>query len=363
MIVPFVDLKAQYASIKSEIDAAVERVLTNASFIGGKDVTDFEVAFANFQKSSYCISCGNGSDAIEIALEALGIGAGDEVIVPSYTWMSTASSVSRMGATPIFVDVHPEYYTMDASRIEEKISISTKAIIPVHFYGLPADMHSIRAIADSYGLKIIEDCAQAHGAEINGQRVGTFGDLAIFSFFPSKNLGAFGDGGCIITQSNEHADRCRQIARLGQEGKHNHVSIGRNSRLDTLHAAVLNVKLAHLEEWTESRRENARYYLDLLADSEITLPTEPEGYRHVYHVFMIQVNQRDGLRSELLKLGIQTQLHYPLPLTATPVFFSKEDFPVSNSMSSRMISLPMFAELDKGQMEFVAESILNLIKK
>lgn len=363
MVVPFVDLGAQYLSIKAEIDAAVERVLANSSFIGGDEVAEFEQAFAAYQQSGYCISCANGTDAIEISLEALGIGAGDEVIVPSYTWFSTASAVSRMGATPVFVDVDPDYYTIDVSLIEEKITRSTKAIIPVHFYGLPANMFDIMAIAKSHGLKVIEDCAQAHGAEINEQRVGTFGDLAIFSFFPSKNLGAYGDGGCIVTQSEDAADKCRQIARLGQSGKHNHISIGRNSRLDSLQAAILNVKLSHLDSWTESRRNNAVYYRDLLADVDIILPSEPEHFKHVYHVFMIQVNDRDNLVSDLNKSGIQTQLHYPLPLTSTPVYHSKDDYPVSNAMASMMISLPMFAELKKDQIEFVAESIRSYIRR
>jgi len=363
MTVPFVDLNAQYVSIKSEIDTAIERILNNTSFIGGEEVTVFEKAFAEYQNSKHCISCANGTDAIEIALEALEIGVGDEVIVPSYTWISTASAVSRAGATPVFVDVDPDYYTIDCSLIEQKLNASTKAIIPVHFYGLPANMHQIMALAKSHDLKVIEDCAQAHGAEIDGQRVGTYGDLATFSFYPGKNLGAYGDGGCIIAQNDQLADECRTIARLGQKGKHNHVAVGRNSRLDTLQAAVLNVKLKHLNTWTQARRANASYYCGLLENTGLVLPKEPEGFKHVYHVYMVQVEHRDALATDLKKCGVQTQLHYPLPLTSTPVYYSDEAYPVSEEMALKMISLPMFAELRKEQIEYVVESILSSIQK
>ena len=216
MKVPFVDLKLQYQSIKAEIDAAIAEVLQNTSFIGGDKVTLFEEAFAQFVKTDFCVSCANGTDALEIALEAMGLGAGDEVIVPAYTWVSSASAVVRVGATPILVDVHPDYYTLDPERVKSAISPRTKAIMPVHFYGLPADMPAIMQLAETHGLLVIEDCAQAHGATIQDQQVGTFGDMATYSFYPGKNLGAYGDGGAMVTNNPEFAERARIIARLGQ---------------------------------------------------------------------------------------------------------------------------------------------------
>ncbi len=363
MNVPFVDLKAQYTSIKIEIDEAISRILSNTSFIGGEEVLTFESAFAKYQQSSHCISCANGTDAIEIGLEALGVGIGDEVIVPSYTWISTASAVTRVGATPVFVDVDPTYYTLDPTKITEKINSKTKAVIPVHFYGLPANMPEIISISKSHGLFVLEDCAQAHGAEIEGKKVGTFGDIATFSFYPGKNLGAYGDGGCIVTQSEKLAVKCRLIARLGQEGKHNHLENGRNSRLDTLQAAVLNVKLRHLNTWTKARRLHADSYRSLLRGLPIVLPKEPHGYKHVYHVFMIQSEIRDKLKSGLLDLGIQTQLHYRLPLTSLPMYSENGIYPVSDSMAKGILSLPMYPELSNSQIEYVVESIEKILGK
>jgi len=361
MNVPFVDLKAQYTSIKTEIDEAISRILSNASFIGGDEVLAFESAFAKYQESLYCISCANGTDAIEIGLEALGVGAGDEVIVPSYTWISTASAVTRVGATPVFVDVDPTYYTLDPTKISEKISGKTRAIIPVHFYGLPANMQEILSISKSHGLFVLEDCAQAHGAEIDGQKVGTFGDIATFSFYPGKNLGAYGDGGCIISQNEQLAEKCRLIARLGQKGKHNHLENGRNSRLDTLQAAILNVKLKYLDQWTASRRQIAGKYMQNLSDTNLVLPSEPSGFKHVFHVFMVQSEIREHLKSELSGLGIQTQLHYPAPLTSLPMYSTTETYPVSELMSARLLSLPIYPELSDAQLSYITDSIKKIL--
>lgn len=362
MNIPFVDLKAQYSAIKGEIDEAISDVLENALFVGGQNLDSFESNFATYMGAAHCIGCANGTDAIEIALEALEIGPGDEVLVPAYTWISTASAVSRVGAKPVFVDVHPEYYTIDVAQIESKITDKTKAIIPVHFYGLAADMKSILAIAKKHNLKVIEDCAQAHNATIDGKKVGSFGDMGTFSFYPGKNLGAYGDGGGVITNSKELVEKGRIIARLGQQGKHNHKIAGRNSRLDSMQAAILNVKLNHLADWTAKRQLIASWYLDGLQDLPIKLPKTPNGYEHVYHLFVIQLDRRDELKEYLDSKGINTQIHYPKPLNQIGVFVDQGPFPVSDGMAGKLLSLPMYAELNKVQVEYVALAIRNFYK-
>ena len=362
MHVPFVDLKAQYLSIKEEIDNSIARVLENTSFIGGGIVDQFENSFAQYIGVNQCISCANGTDAIEIALEALGIGEDDEVLMPAYTWVSTASAVSRVGAKPVFVDVHPDFYTMDAAKIEEKITSKTRAILPVHFYGLPADMPGILSIAKKHSLLVIEDCAQAHGATINGQKVGTLGDMATFSFYPGKNLGAYGDGGAIVTNNEELASKSRIIARLGQKGKHNHVAIGRNSRLDTLQAAILQVKLQYLDTWTKARQQVVMWYNEALKEVPVKLPSVPEGFSHVYHLYVIQSDNRNKLQGHLKENGIDTQIHYPKPLNQLGIFEHQGSFPVSDVMSGKLLSLPMYAELTKEQVEYVVNSIREFTK-
>jgi dTDP-4-amino-4,6-dideoxygalactose transaminase len=354
MNIPFVDLKTQYQSIKPEIDAAISNVLENAAFIAGENLASFEANFATHMGVSHCIGCANGTDAIEIALEALGIGEGDEVLVPAYTWVSTASAVSRVGANPIFVDIHPDYYTIDVDNIEPKLTSRTKAIITVHYYGLPADMDSIIKIAKVHNLKVIEDCAQAHNATINGQKVGSFGDIATYSFYPGKNLGAYGDGGAIITNSKDLNQKARMIARLGQQGKHNHVITGRNSRLDGIQAGILNVKLTHLQDWTAKRQLIASWYFELLKELPIKLPMKPEGFGHVYHLFVIQSDDRNKLKEFLEQNGISTQIHYPKPLHQVGIFTDQGAFPVAEAMSEKLLSLPMYAELNKVQVEYVA---------
>ncbi len=357
MNIPFVDLQIQYQSIKKEIDEAIAELLNKAVFVNGVPLESFEVNFAKYMSVAHCIGCGNGTDAIEIALEALEIGKGDEVLVPAYTWVSTASAVSRVGAKPIFVDVHPAFYTIDTAKIEAKITPRTKAIIPVHFYGLPADMDSILKIAATHSLKIIEDCAQAHNATINGQKVGSFGDMATYSFYPGKNLGAYGDGGAVVTNSKKLDEKARIIARLGQQGKHNHIKVGRNSRLDTMQAAILNVKLNHLTEWTKKRQLVAEWYLDLLQELPIQLPSKPDAFAHVYHLFVIQTNRRDELNIFLESKGIQTQIHYPTPLHQVGIFDAQGTFAVAEAMSGKILSLPMYAELNKVQVEYVVKAV------
>lgn len=357
MEIVFVDLKAQYKSIKNKIDEAVAEVINNTSFVGGGKVKEFEAKFAEFIGVDHTVGCANGTDAIEIALEALGIGKGDEVLVPAYTWVSTASAVSRVGAEPVFVDVHEDYYTIDIKLIEKSITAKTKAIIPVHFYGLPADMIAINKIAKKHNLYVIEDCAQAHGAMIGKQAVGTFGDIATFSFYPGKNLGAYGDGGAILTNDEALANKCRIISGLGQDGKHNHVIAGRNSRLDTLQAAILSVKLPLLEEWTAKRRWVARQYNMKLNNISVKVQRIPNDFKHVYHLYVIQVDQRDELKTFLEDNGVQTQIHYPKPLNQFDLFKDQSAKKVSDAMADRLLSLPMYAEMTLAQIDYIVKLI------
>lgn len=364
MEVPFVDLKSQYHAIKPEIDAAIENILTNTSFIGGPIVKQFEVDFANYIDVSHVIGVANGTDAIEIALKALEIGQGDEVIIPAMSWISTAEAVSFVGAKPVFADVLNDQHTMDISKIEEKINARTKAIMPVHFYGCPADINGVLAIAEKHNLRIIEDTAQAHGAQVHGQTVGTFGDISTFSFYPGKNLGAYGDAGAICTNDEELAYKCRLIANHGQASKHDHVIEGRNSRLDTLHAAILSVKLEYIEGWTEKRIAHAKYYNKLLADSNLQTPVIPKNSRHVFHVYAVLVEKRDEIKQQLAERGIATQIHYPRSLPELTPYAGKlnsEDYPNAKRLGQCELSLPMYPELTREQIEFVVENLKQLV--
>jgi len=365
MPIPFVDLKAQYKIIKPEIDAAIKNVISDCAFVGtssNKYVQVFEKAFAKFSGLKHVVACANGTDAIEIALKAMGIGVGDEVIVPALTWISTAEAVSTVGAKPIFVDID-EFYAIDASKIEEKISKKTKAIIAVHLYGQPADMISITKIAKRHHLKIIEDCAQAHGAELNGKKVGTFGDVATFSFFPGKNLGAYGDAGAIATNDAKLADMCRKISQHGQlDKKHFHYIEGRNSRMDGIQAAVLSVKLKYLNNWTKARIKHADLYRKLLKNVE--LPILRPGAKYVYHLFVVQSDVRDALQTKLKEAGVETAVQYPNALPFLDCYkdcgYKPADFPVAYEVTQKILSLPIFAELTKKQIEFVASEIKKI---
>ena len=360
MPIPFVDLVKQYDLIKEEIDVAIQNVIHDAQFIGGPHVEQFEHQFAVFNGVQFCTSCANGTDALEIALESLGVGIGDEVIVPAYTWISTANCVARVGAKPVFVDLDPKTYTLDPSKIEDSISSKTKAIIPVHFYGLPANMLEIMPLAERHNLYIIEDCAQAHGATINDKKVGTFGHFGAFSFYPGKNLGAYGDGGALITNDSALAETAKIIAKQGQQGKHNHLRIGRNSRLDGLQAAILNVKLKYLNDWIAGRRAVASCYEQRLKRLPIITQSVPKGFEHVYHLFVIQTDQRDELRAYLSKHEISTVIHYPKPLNQLDIF-DRIACPVSDRMSDRILSLPMYPELKKDQVDFICDRIEDFV--
>lgn len=363
--IPFVDLKAQYQSIKTEIDEAIQEVISNTAFISGKYAKQFEQDFAAYSGLNEVVACANGTDSLEILLKAMDIGPGDEVIVPALTWISTAESVSSVGAKPVFVDVD-EYYLIDPKLIEEKISSKTKAIIPVHFYGQPADMPKIQEIAKRHKLRLIEDCAQAHGSSIHGTQIGSFSDAASFSFYPGKNLGAFGDAGAMAGNDLDLLRTARMIANHGQEGKHNHIMEGRNSRMDGLHGAVLSVKLKHIENWTKSRIKHADYYREVLKNTPVVLPKVMNGHRHVYHLFVIQTDRRDELKEYLGQKNIDSILHYPKALPFVTCYqnegFKPEDFPVSYKATKRILSLPMYAELTTDQMDYIARCICEFFE-
>ena len=365
MKVPFVDLRAQYKSIAGDIDEAIAGVIGNTAFIGGKYVSQFEEAFASFCTTRYCIGVGNGTDALYIALRALGIGRGDEVITVANSFIATAEAITMTGARVVFVDCYPQTYNMDAKKVVHAITPRTKAIVPVHLYGQPADMLSLKKIADNHRLFIIEDAAQAHGAEINGQRVGTFGHAGCFSFYPGKNLGAYGDAGAIVTNREEVATKCRMIANHGRINKYDHDFEGINSRLDGLQAAILNVKLKCLDQWTEKRRGAAARYRDLLKNTPAVTPVEAPGMRHVYHLFVIRLSNRDAVMAELKEQGIDTGIHYPIALPDLRAYrylkYRPEDFPVATQYSKEILSLPMFPELDDDQIEYVCCHLKNIM--
>lgn len=355
-MIPFVDLLAQYQSIKNEIDKAISDCIADTNFIKGKAVLRFENDFAEYLGINYCIGCGNGTDALEIILKALNIGPGDEVLVPALTWISTAEAVTNIGAEPVFVDINPDTYTIDYKKIEEKVTKKTKAIIPVHLYGCPADMTEIGSIAVKHGIYVVEDCAQAHGAEYNGKKVGTFGIASAFSFFPSKNLGAFGDGGAIVTNNKEISDLVRKISNHGQlNEKHKHFMIGRNSRLDSIQASILSVKLKYLDKWNNQRQKVAAFYFQQLANkSEFILPSQDQNKKHVYHLFVIRCKNRATLNELLDEKSISWGIHYPNALPFTDAYNYKkhkpEDFINASSIIPDIISIPIYPELTEEQL-------------
>lgn len=359
MQVPFIDLRVSHTSIKKQLEEAMTEVIDKAHFIGGEPVDQFEKKFASFMEINKCVSCGNGTDALEIALKALGISAGDEVLVPAYTWVATAGAVIRAGAKPVFVDVDPETYCIDPEKVTSHINKNTKAIIPVHLYGHPAAMVELLEIAKKYQLKVLEDCAQAHNASIDGKKVGTFGDIATFSFFPTKNLGAMGDGGAIITNNHDLARQCFLIRNQGQEKKNVHITHGRNSRLDTLQAAILNVKLQHLEEWTQKREEVASWYDKYLNGANVVKPHVKNGVRHVFHLYVILAEKRDALKSYLEEQGVSTLIHYPKPLTSLTIYppQDQKNYNIVNDLSEKILSLPMYPGLKEEQVQYICRQI------
>jgi len=363
MQIQLVDLNAQYQTIKEEIDAAIAEVVAKSSFIGGPFVKKFESSFAQFCDAEHCIGVGNGTDAIFIALKAMDIGQGDEVITVANTFIATAEAISQTGARVVFVDINPKTYNINVAKIEEKVNPRTKAIVVVHLYGQPADMDPILDIARRYHLKVIEDSAQAHGAVYKGSMIGSIGDVACFSFYPGKNLGAYGDAGAIVTNDEEVAVRARMFANHGRIDKYDHEQEGVNSRLDGLQAAILNVKLKHLPEWTEKRRRNAFLYDRYLRNIDLILPVEMNGVKSVYHLYVVRVRNgiREKLQWHLKSKGVSTGIHYPIALPKLKAYsylnHSPEDFPEAERASGEIISLPMYPELQESQIEYIAESI------
>ena len=365
MEISLVDLKAQYLSIKDEIDKAIQNVINDTSFISGKYVQKFEEEYSELYDVKHVVSCGNGTDAIYITLKALGIGIGDEVITVSNTWISTSETITQSGAKVVFVDIDPDNYTIDSTKIEEKITDNTKAIIPVHLYGHPANMTKIMEIAKKYKLNVIEDCAQAHFAEWRGQKVGTIGIAGTFSFFPGKNLGAFGDAGCIITNDDILAEKARMFANHGALKKHFHELEGINSRLDGVQAAILSVKLQYIHDWTELRIQNAkRYNESLFGTTNIVLPSKHQNAKHVFHLYVIRVQNRSQMQLHLKENGISTGIHYPTALPFMKAYdyldHIPEDFPVAHQYMDKILSIPMFPELNKENIDYISKIIKTI---
>ncbi len=361
MKIQLVDLKAQYDTIKPEIDAAIAQVIAKTAFIGGPFAQEFEKAFAACCGVKHCIGVGNGTDAIFIALKSLGVGAGDEVITVANSFIATSEAITMAGARVVFVDIQPETYNMDVSQIEAKITARTKAIIPVHLYGQPADMDPLIDIARRHGLKVVEDCAQAHGAEYRGRRIGSIGDMACFSFYPGKNLGAYGDAGAVVTNDDQLALQARMFANHGRIDKYNHEREGVNSRMDGLQGAVLSVKLKHLDDWSKKRRRNASLYNAALKGIDVVTPREIDHVKSVYHLYVIRVKaeRRAGLQKHLQENGIATGIHYPIALPSLKAYaylnHQEDDFPEANAASQEILSLPMYPELEPTQIEYIAE--------
>lgn len=358
MNVPFVDLAAQYANIKTEIAAAIDAVLDDRTFILGPHVMEFEAHFATFCKAGHCVGVGNGTDALAIALTSLGVGPGHEVLVPANSFVATSEAVTMCGAQVVFVDVDPLGYHLDLEQARAKVTPRTKAVVPVHLYGQPADMIGIRTLANEFNLKVVQDCAQAHGATFDGRPLATFGDACCYSFFPGKNLGAYGDAGAIVTDNANLALRCRMHANHGRIGKYDHEFEGVNSRMDGLQGAILDVKLGHLDAWTEARRAAAARYDDMLKGLPgLTLPKARPGRRHVYHLYVVRHPRRDALQAHLKKCGVVTGVHYPIALPNLTAYkhlgHTNADFPIASRLAGEILSLPLYPELTLKQIEYV----------
>lgn len=357
--VPFGDLRAQYRAIKSDIDAAVLRVLDSTQFVLGDEVVAFEREFAAYCQTSDSIAVNTGTSALQVALLAAGIGPGDEVITVPFTFVASVAAIEYTGARPVLVDIDPVHYTMDPAAVEAAITPRTKAIMPVHLFGQPADMDPILDIARRRGLVVIEDAAQAHGADYNGRRCGSIGDLAGFSFYPGKNLGAYGEGGGVTTSNAELARKIRLLRSWGEEKRYEHLVRGFNFRMDGIQGAILRVKLRHLDTWTAARQSRAARYREVLAGTEAVLPAVRPGSTHVYHVFAVRLPQRDAWRAHLGEQGVQTGVHYPVPVHLQPAYadlgYGRGAFPVAESVAGEVLSLPLFPELTDAQIDRVGE--------
>ncbi len=360
-IIPFLDLKAQYLFIKNEVDEAVLGVLGSTKYALGPEVAKFEEEFAAYQGAEFGVAVNSGTSALHAALLAAGVGPGDEVITVSMTFIATAAAISYTGATPVFIDIDPTTFTMNPAKIEEKITARTKAILPVHLYGQAADMTPIMEIAQRHGLIVIEDAAQAHGAEYQGKRVGSIGHMGTFSFYPGKNLGAYGEGGIVTTNNVDYANKMRLLRDWGQEKKYHHDMLAYNYRMDGVQGAILRVKLRQLDNWTELRRSHASQYDEGLNQSGIPRATEVPGRRHVYHIYSVFHPERQRLQAALQEAEIHTGMHYPIPVHLQKPYqnmgYSKGSLPITERVALEQLSLPMFAELTKKQVDRVSETV------
>jgi dTDP-4-amino-4,6-dideoxygalactose transaminase len=368
MKVPFVDLAAQYRSIKPQVQSAINGVLDRNDYILGNDVAAFEKEFAKWTGAAHAVGCASGTDALILALRACGIGPGDEVITTPYTWISTVLAVTLVGAKPVFADINPATYNIDPAQIAKRITRRTKAILPVHIYGQSAAMDEIGDIAKKYKLLVIEDAAQSHGSYWRGLRVGQTGIVTCYSFYPGKNIGAYGDAGGVTTPDAKIARTLRMLRVMGQETKHKHEIIGYNSRLDTMQAAILRVKLKHLEDWTETRRKAAQRYHRMLKDlKNVVAPKEADGVRHVFHVYAVQVPRRDAVAKTLNADGVSAQVHYPTPVHLQPCYkslgYKRGSMPVAEKVCSRILSLPMYPEITEAQQAYVVDRLRAALGK
>jgi dTDP-4-amino-4,6-dideoxygalactose transaminase len=364
-VIPFVDLKAQYVTIKDEINIAIQGVLDSSQFCLGSEVAAFEQEFAVYAQSAHAIGVNTGTSALHLALLAAGVGPGDEVITVPFTFVATVAAIHYTGARPVFVDIDPRSFTMDVNAIEAAISKRTKAIIPVHLYGQPADMDPIIEISRKHGICVVEDACQAHGAEYKGRRVGSLGDMGCFSFYPGKNLGAYGEGGMVVTNSAGYSRTIRMLRDWGAEKKYQHVLKGYNYRLEGIQGAVLRVKLRHLEAWTEARRTAARRYDELLAGSPIATPQAIPVTRHVYHIYAVRSARRGELQAALQAQDIHTGIHYPIPVHLLPAYsdlgYKEGCFPHSERAANEVLSLPLYAEIPDAHIKFVAAEVANSV--
>jgi dTDP-4-amino-4,6-dideoxygalactose transaminase len=362
MKINFVDLKAQYATIKDEVNEAIGGVLESCAFVNSRS---FEADFAQYIGTKHCVGCGNGTDALFMAMQCLGLGKGDEVITAANTFIATAEGIGWTGATPVFVDCDPVTYNIDPAKIEAAITDRTRAIVPVHLYGQPADMDPIMAIAEKHNLTVIEDCPQAHGATYKGRKVGTFGKAACVSFYPGKTLGAYGDAGAVCTNDEDLATLMRKLGDHGSNVKYQHDFEGLNSRMDGIQGAVLSVKLKPLDKWSDPRAEVAARYNERLKDV-CGVPQTMDGMRHVFHLYVIQVNNREEVMNHLTEMGIGCGIHYPVPLPATPAYkglgYDMADFPVAGGTADKIVSLPMHGDLTDDDVDFVISEVKKVAK-
>lgn len=365
--VPYLDLKTQYHSIKPEIDAAIARVLDSCQFALGPEVSAFEQNFAQYCGTSECIALNSGTSALHLALLAAGVGPGDEVITVPFTFVASVAAVLYAGARPVLVDIEPRSFTIDPGKIKAAITSRTKAILPVHLYGQPSDMDPIMDIARRHGLLVIEDAAQAHGAKYKGRPVGSIGDMGCFSFYPGKNLGAYGEGGAVTTSNPDYARTVRMLRDWGQDRKYHHVLRGYNYRMEGFQGAVLGVKLVHLDQWTEKRREIVGQYNDELKHAEVETPVEMPWAKHVYHVYTLRSNDRDGLQAALAAEGIQTGIHYPIPVHMQPAYadlgYGPGAFPRTETAAQQVLSLPLYPELSSEAVKLVAAAVSRATAK